>query len=233
MAAWADTLVEYAKQRVDDRVRESLWARGASDEQIDRFGVGYLNRELPPAEYPEDFLEWSWKGKKLQDVYVFPLTNPLNEVLGFQFRGVERGSGIYSDFLLTHAEPVFFGLGEVMPSIWEHEAVVPVEGVFDFFPTQRVIPYAVPTLTAKVSEVLLRSLRRIVKRTYLFYDNDAIGRRACSAFLKDHGDFFDVRVLDYPVGVTLPNGKAVKDPGDLWEAWGDERFGPYLLAQME
>jgi len=232
MTAWVETLVEYAQKGVDERVREALWSRGASDEQIDLLRVGYLDRKLPEAEYPEEFLEWCWKGRKLQDCYVFPLTNPLGEIQGFQFRGVEREGGIYSDYLLTHAEPVFFGLGQAMPSIWETESALPVEGVFDFFPTQRVVPFTIATLTAKVSDVLLRTFKRLVKRTYLFYDNDAIGRKACATFRKECGDLFEVRIPEYPVGLTL-RGKPVKDPGDLWEAWGDDRFKPYLLAQME
>lgn len=233
MVAWVETLVDYAQRGVDERVREALWTRGASDEQIDLFRVGYLNKELPPAEYPQEFLEWCWSGRKLVDCYLFPLTNPLGEIQGFQFRGVERAGGIYSDYLLTHAEPVFFGLGQAMLSIWDRGDVMPVEGVFDFFPTQRVASFTVATLTAKVSDVLLRTFKRIVKRTYLFYDNDAIGRKACATFSKEWGDVFEVRVLDYPLGVTSPSGKTVKDPGELWEAWGDDRFNEYLLAQME
>jgi len=233
MAAWVETLVNYAKGGLDERVREALWTRGASEDQIDLLQIGYLNKELPPAEYPADFLEWCWHGRKLADSFVFPLTNPLGEVLGFQFRGVERSS-TYSDYFLTRAEPVYFGLGQAMPSIWEHEAIMPVEGVFDYFPTQRVVPYSVSTLTAKVSGNLLRACRRIVKRWRFFYDNDAIGIRVYSAFVKEYGgQFEEVRSVGYPIGVKLPNGKAIKDPGDLWEAWGDDRFKSFLQAQME
>lgn len=114
MGTWLEDLVSASHERVDDRVREALWARGASDEQIETFQIGYIDQELPPAEYPANFLAWSGEGKKLADCYVFPLTNPLGEVRGLQLRSVERDRRDYMDFFVDRSEPVFFGLGQAV-----------------------------------------------------------------------------------------------------------------------
>jgi DNA primase len=229
---WIDDFVGFAQGQLDDRVREALWARGVSDEQIQSFQLGYVDRSLPDLPFSTDFREWSGSGSKLEDSYVLPLTNPLGQILGLQFRSVERGTSGYMDYFLTRAEPVLFGLGQAMPFIWREETALVVEGGFDLFPVQRVLPYAFSTLTSKVGETVLRMLRRLVRQVYLFYDADSAGRSASRDFVKETGPEF-ARSLDYPHPmVTLPNGKAVKDPADLWEAWGDEQLAPYLRAQI-
>jgi DNA primase len=167
------------------------------------------------------------------DSYVLPLTNPLGETLGVQFRSVERGTQGYLDFFLTRSEPVLLGLGQALPHIWKTEAICIVEGGFDLFPVQRVFPFTVPTLTAKVNEVLLRWLQRLARKVILFYDADTAGRTASLDFIKENGSKFKVTSLEYPRGVRLSNGKPIKDPADLWEAWGDDRVSDYLRKQVE
>lgn len=233
MGTWLDDFVAASALQLDERVREALWSRGASDDQIEEFTIGYVDGELPPAAYPTHFLEWSGHGSKLKDAFVFPLTNLLGEVRGIQMRAVDRSRREYMDFFLDKFEPVYFGLGQAAPYIWQTEEVGFVEGVFDFFPVQRVKRNAVSTLTAKVSETLLRAMKRLARKYWLFYDADRLGQAASSEFLKENKDSVEaIQLIEYPHGVTL-RGKPVKDPGDLWEAWGDERFRPFLLSQLE
>jgi DNA primase len=231
---WVDDFVAFSKGNLDDRVLESLYFRGVSQEQVNLFQIGYINKVLPDTQIPKSFLTQFNEGAKLEDSYVFPLTNPLGEILGFQFRAVERESKQYSDYLMTDAEPVLFGLGQSMPHIWTLESACVVEGAFDFFPVQRVLPYTIATITSKIRDNLLRWLIRLVRRLYMFYDNDSPGLRANSDFLNEHGSKLElVKILEYPRGVTLPGTKKlVKDPGDLWEAWGDDKLGPFLLEQI-
>lgn len=230
--AWLDELVSYAEGQLDDRVREALWSRGASDEQIALFKVGYLDRNLPDIELPKEFLKWSDGGAKLVDGFVFPLTNTQGEIKGIQMRSVDRDKSGYMDFFLDRFEPVFFGLGQAMESVWSTESLVIVEGTFDFFPVQRFFPNSVPTLTANVSEIFVRTLRRLVRQVYSFYDNDPAGIKANRKLVEEHGSEFGVRVVEYPL-VARPDGKTIKDPGELWEAWGDERFEPFLRSALE
>jgi DNA primase len=232
--SWADDLVEYAQGNLDERVLEALWGRGVSSEpnQIKEFKLGYLNGVLPAGVDPA-FRDWAHGGEKLRDSFVLPLTNALGVVTGFQFRSVEQSSKGYLDYFLVRDELVLFGLGQAIPHIWDTESVCIVEGAFDLFPTQRVLPYTVSTITAKITEQLLRWLFRLVHKVYLFYDADSTGRSACREFsIEYRSDFDHLQILDYPRGVLLPSGKPVKDPANLWEAWGDERFESYIMNQV-
>jgi DNA primase len=230
--SWADDLVKYAQSNLDDRVLESLWCRGVSSEQITEFNLGFLDGVLPEG-MPVEFREWAHEGNKLKDSYVLPLTNPLGVVSGFQFRSVDKSNKGYLDYFLVRDEPVLFGLGQAVPHMWSSDSACVVEGAFDLFPVQRVLPFSISTITAKVTDILLRWLFRLVHKVYLFYDADSTGRSACREFVREHrSDFEHLHVMEYPRGVTLSNGKLVKDPADLWEAWGDDLLGPYLLNQI-
>ena len=194
--------------------------------------MGYLDGVLPPG-MPVEFREWSHDGNKLKDSYVLPLTNPLGVVSGFQFRSVDKTTKGYLDYFLVRDEPVLFGLGQAIPHMWSSDSACVVEGVFDLFPVQRVLPYTVSTITAKVTDLMLRWLFRLVHKVYLFYDADSTGRSACWEFVKEHRSEFELlHVMEYPRGVILSNGKPVKDPADLWEAWGDDTLGPYIRGQI-
>jgi len=226
---WVNDLVTLAHEAVDER-RSTLWGRGVSDDQIQQFQVGYLD-EVPEFEdAPEDFLQWVQKNG-LHDALVFPLTNTLGAVRGFQFRVLRRGKSVYSDYLLDEGEPVYFGLAQAMSSVWETRRICLVEGVFDLFPIQRVLPYTVSTLKAGVSETLVPLLRRLVDQVWFGYDNDPTGRKHAYGFAKEHGHEFDVRILRFPE-VRLADGKKAKDPGNLWEAWGDEGLREFLRRHV-
>jgi hypothetical protein len=87
---WLESLVTHAATRLDERVREAFSSRGVTDEQISVYQMGYLDRELPTLDYPQEFLDWSHHGEKLDDVLVLPLTNTLGVIRGVQFRHVDR-----------------------------------------------------------------------------------------------------------------------------------------------
>lgn len=217
--SWMLGLVEFAASRVEERVRDALHARGVSDEQIARYRLGYLSGGLPE-DVPDDFRGWA-RGK-IDDVFLLPLTNTLGEVRGFQVRAIGGGQSRYQTYLPDKREPCLFGLGEAVLAMWETRSVFIVEGAFDVFPIQRAFPAVVATLTARTSAGFARVLRRLVNRVWVGYDEDIPGRRGCSEFVRDHGRDFEVYIVSYPKLDT------VKDPGDLWEAWGDSRLVPWI-----
>lgn len=231
---WIDVLVAHAQENLNgDRELEALWSRGVSDAQIRDFKIGYLNKGLPTLEGAgvEDFLKWyKGNGKKVWDVFVFPLTNALGQVKGVQFRHVEREARGYTDYYLGKDEPAFFGLAQAMPYVWQTQTLVLVEGVFDFFPVHRVFPNSMSTMTAAVSSNFSRFLKRNVREVWLCYDRDTAGRDGAHDFLEAYRtDYERVRVGQLPA-LLMPNGKRTKDPSDLWELLGDERFGVYLKS---
>jgi DNA primase len=233
MTPWISEFVSKCHAQLDERGQEALWERGASSVQIESFSIGYLGERLPEGiEYPADFLKWSRNGDRLVDSFVLPLTNWLGEIKGFQTRSVDREKSGYSDYFSTRAEPVLFGLGQAAPHIWEAESVLVVEGAFDLFPVQRFFPTALATITANIDAQFLRSLQRFVRRVLMFYDDDPMGRKSSYSFKKEYGSEFDVRLISYPSGVVRWDGKLVKDPGELWEVWGDDRLKAFLEGQV-
>lgn len=225
--SWLDEVVAFASQRVTPRVRDALWDRGVSDEQISLYQLGYLNRELP-ANLPEPFVKWAFSTDKLEDTYVLPLTTTLGEIRGLQLRHVDRGRSGYSDYFLDRREACLFGLSQATPAMWASGAVFLVEGGFDLFPVQRATPAVVATLTARTNAQTARVLRRLVQRVWLGYDNDGPGRTGCEDFIRDYGPDYQVYTVAYP----RVNGQWVKDPGDLWEAWGDAQMVPFIKSVM-
>jgi len=195
--------------------------------------VGYLNGYPKGIQYPKDFMEWSRPGQKLVDVFVFPLTNALGQVKGVQFRHVKREVSGYTDYFLTKDEPAYFGMSQAMPHVWATERVCLVEGAFDLFPVQRVFPYSMTTMTSAVSSTFHRFLRRNVREVWFAYDADGPGRRGASEYAKEHGSEFDrVRTPQLP-RLKYFNGKLTKDPSELWEVMGDDRFGVFLKTAFE
>jgi len=67
------------------------------------------------------------------------------------------------------------------------------------------------------------------------YDMDAPGRASCEKFVKWHGKSshvgtqeFDITVVDWPQ--VAVDGSLIKDPADLWEAWGDTQFEKFIQS---
>jgi DNA primase len=225
---WLDDFVAATEQARDDRVLEKLYARGVTDAQIAEYHLGYVDRELPDLQYPENFLKWSHGGAKLDDSIVLPLTNALGEVKGLQFRHVEQEVKGYTDFIAEKGEAVLFGLGQAMPHVWTTHRILLVEGGFDLFPMQRYFPEVTATLTAHLLDALVRVLRRLeVTDIWLAYDNDQTGCESTEKVKKNYGDEFSIRLLNLPK-VMMPDGKQTKDPSGLWETWGEERFGSFI-----
>jgi hypothetical protein len=214
--------------------REAIWLRGVSDLQIEAFRIGYVGLSPPEGpSYPSNFAYW-WKHheEKVTDSFVLPLTNWVGEIRGLQFRPLDRNRKFYMDYFLDRTELTLFGLSQAAQSVWDTGEVVVVEGGFDLLPVQRAVPNVISTLTAKVSRQLVRSLKRLTKTVHMFYDNDEPGRDGTQKFIKYHAKDLEIRAWNYPTGVVMYGGKPVKDPGDLWETWGDDRLCRYIKTQM-
>jgi DNA primase len=230
---WLDSFVQATAQAVDDRVREALYARGVTDDQIALYQIGYIDRKLPELEYPPKFIDWCFAGEKLDEMFVLPLTNAVGEIKGLQFRHTEQERKGYTDFVPEKGEAVLFGLGQAIPHVWNSRRVLLVEGAFDLFPMQRYFPDVTATLTAHLLDALVRVLRRIeVSDIWLGYDRDQTGRDSAQKIVKHYGKYFRVHTLNFP-DVKMVDNKTAKDPSGLWETWGEEKFGEKIRGLIE
>jgi hypothetical protein len=229
---WLDDFAGQACTMVNDRVLKALAERGVSEEDARLFRIGYIDGKLPPGvDCPVPFRAWCVGGRKLIDSYVFPMTNTIGQIRGFQFRSVDRKQKDYRDYIEDPKDLALFGLSQAMPHLWEQKSVFLVEGTFDVFPVRRHFPGVIPTMTAGATDPLLRILRRLVHEVWLGYDMDTPGRRSCSDFTRKHGKDFTCHTVVYP-RPTLREGKTVKDPSDLWEVVGPDGVGRFMRALL-
>lgn len=230
MSDWLLDLTEYAAEQITPRAREALWSRGVEEYQIGLYQLGYLADLNLPISVPDHFSEWARK-KNLRDVFVLPLTTTQGLVRGFQFRAVDKGVSGYMDYFVSpRMEACTFGLAQAIPEMWSSKAVFIVEGAFDLFPIQKTVPYALATLTSHSNKLLTRVFKRLVDTVWIGYDNDNPGKLGASRFIKDHGGVFEVYTVEYPGQI---DGKSVKDPGDLWEAWGDTKLEEFIQKTLD
>lgn len=221
---WLERFVDITHSRLGGRVTEALWTRGVSDDQIELYRLGHLSGRLPQLDYPADFVEWCWEGRRLEDSFVLPLTNALGQVKGLQFRRVDPDKKGYYDYTPFSDEPATFGLAQAMPHIWQTEATFLVEGVFDVFPIQRIQPNVIPVLTNRLSESMGRALKRLVTDLWLAFDMDKKGREAVRRTSWDFRDDFSIHDVRFPTPMSLDRRCRVKDPSELWEVLGDDLF---------
>src|SRR4051812_17162822 len=103
---WLDEFVAFAHGNLGERELDALWTRGVTDEQIQSYKIGYLSGLPSAVANPKEFTSW-WNGVRLEDVFVFPLTNALGQVKGLQFRHVRREVAGYQDYIPFKDEPAY------------------------------------------------------------------------------------------------------------------------------
>lgn len=207
-----------------DRPMSYLNKRGVTPKQASDFGLGYFPEDdWPP--YPQNFDEedvdkywkWSFKGARLKDKLVFPLTNSAGTLMGIEVRTPSDEKKDYSKFYLTKAAayPIFFGVSQAIEKIWDTETVFIVEGLFDIFPLHRVYANTICTCTAEVSKNQLTFLERYCKKVHVAFDQDEFGDRFFNSFYRNHRDDFDlISRVSY----------AGSDLNESWVRLGEQRF---------
>lgn len=207
--------------------------RGVSKEQLDTLQLGYIPpEEWPPYVDPEEatedealYLKRSGKGYKLRGKLLFPMTNAMGMVRGFQIRTPSREVKDYWKFYSSRSgiDGLFFGTASAMPYIWDTKEVVLVEGIFDLFPVRRVFPNSICTGTAKVSQEQMTFLSRYVNVVKVMFDNDEYGERFFDSFYRDFQDkFHAIERLRY----------AGKDPSDSWQRLGEVGFKSQFNSEL-
>lgn len=209
-------LVRRFSLRLDLEHFEYLCGRGASEDQIDGLSLGSVFGAFTPTNDPDQvaFKKWSWGLKRIRDHISYPLTDQAGDVVG-----VLTGDHIeknYSKFTMSHATSTafLFGLPLAIQSIWDTKVVWLVEGVFDWFPLQRVIPNTVAITFDSPGWKQIQFVKRYADVVVLAIDQDEAGKKGVEIAKKRFGPDFDVRVAQYPG----------KDPGEFWADRGEMDF---------
>jgi len=211
-----------------------LRGRGVTEEQIKLFQIGIGPREVWTPKELRDTVDGKMFNRQFRGTMdgqiVFPVWNATGKLRGIETRlWEETATRKYTQYWRAawKEDAVFLGMPGALESIWETGTVYIVEGMFDFFPVQRVFPNTLCTLTAKVMYSQYRFLQRYCRHVVFMFDMDEKGRTTTDEALERYNvggrDGFLAHRLTYPA----------KDPGELYEKWGISRFERYLNRQSD
>lgn len=228
-----ETLTECS---LSDAQREYLLARGAKEERIHTLQVTGWNPDLCPPQGDTEWLKFGSLGKaeQMRGRLVFPHLSGQGRLLGVDFRSCQ-GSKRISRYNLPEAAwvPSFVGLNpSVMDRIWKGVEIWLVEGVFDLFALDWVVPSTSIILgcgRAGLNQLQFAFLDRFCDRThpiYVCFDEDPPGRKGVEGFThQETGQFFQgvrdrLRFKGFQVVDVRYRGG--KDPGEIWDRSGRE-----------
>jgi hypothetical protein len=219
-----------AEQELTEDVEGYLLGRGGLEEHYRELGVVTWQADYAGIT-DESFLAKYGTSKDRLDLtgwLICPIWSPKGKVLGFEARNTQKKA--LSEFVLPEAvwNPIWLGLSpNAMQKVWAGGDVWVVEGLFDLFPMQWVVPegdVVLATLRARLTDKHVEFLRRFCKgRVHMVYDLDEQGRKATSGWTDQEGRFrwgalqklkrVGLRCRDVPYS-------GGKDPGEIWDRGG-------------
>lgn len=211
------------------RVEDYLLGRGAKEESIQAEGA--VTWQVPEKDIPDAIFRQRYgpRGEKLSGWLICPVYSPKGALLGFEGRNTQQK--MITDFRLPASKwsPFWLGTRRMMSRIWAGGDVWVVEGLFDLFPLEWVVPETdavLASVRAKLSRQHVAFLRRFCKGwVHMVYDRDETGRKGTVGFVDDTGkrvwgaleslEHAGLRCRD----VTYRGGN---DPGEIWDSGGVE-----------
>jgi DNA primase len=110
--------------------------------------------------------------------------------------------------------------------MWDGANVWVVEGLFDMFAMEWVIPerdVVLSSIRAAMTRWHIEFLRRFHSKVYMTYDRDETGRRGIQGYVDDSGKrkmgAMDILRKEGLECVDVPY-RGGKDPGELWDKYG-------------
>jgi DNA primase len=120
-------------------------------------------------------------------------------------------------------DAIFFGAELAMPRIWDTREVYICEGLFDYFPLQRIFPNTICTGTANVSKRQIAFLTRFVDHVNVVFDMDWGGNHFWQRFEGEYKDSFkSLRRIEL----------RGKDVSEVWESIGDDGLNELLTRRL-
>lgn len=174
-------IVDLAKHQIfhSNEAINYLKSRRVNQNLIKKFEIGFL----PSLNFNNEsnfdkklFTYWVRKNNNLKNRLIFPLTNPIGEILGLEIRSLDKKD--YNIFMTREGKftGCFFGIDKVIRNIFISKTVVVTEGIFDLLSISNFLPYGVCTLTSNISNSQINQLKRFSNNfIFLFDPNDDPG----------------------------------------------------------
>lgn len=211
-----------------------LLGRGAKPERIRSLRIGGWDPEIcPPCLDPQ----WTKLGsmgraEMVAGWLVFPHLTGRGELVGVDFR-TAGGTKKITRYGLNSSRwcPSFFGLDQtVAEQLWQGANLWLVEGVFDLFALDWILPPGDVVLgcgRASLSRLQLDWIDRVCSRDYLIhvvFDEDEAGRRGAEGAVNPETGKFQqgmvTRLRQKGFRVQDVRYRGGKDPGEIWDHSG-------------
>jgi len=220
-----------------DMALNYLKSRNVTDEEIERFNIGYTKIFGLPDISGEDrdsFIKDTYRGQKLAQKIVFPLYNYLGNVVGLFGRAIDSKEFKY--YLSPEAKytGALFGLLQALPYIYETGRVYVVEGPFDLLALNKVCKNSVAAMTAGISEAQYNLLSLIATEIITVFDSDGPGQYGANLALElwssdafRENNHFNPKENGLAVVSNLQLG-TYKDPDQCFKVLGLKEFEIYI-----
>lgn len=231
MKQWLSNLFESGELYPD--AEEYLLSRGGKRERIESLNIiswDSVKEKISPDPIFNERYNSKDYPNRLKECFCTPYYSITGEIIGFEARKFKYKW--VTDFRLSpHINFCTYWLGadlRSMEKLWAGGKIWIVEGLFDLFALDWVIPESdvvVAAVQSKLTDSHLEFLRRFASFVNLAFDMDAPGRRGvykAAPLLRKLG--VPNRVIDYGPG---------KDPGEIWDRGGVRELKEVFLQQWE
>lgn len=213
-----------------EEIEGYLLSRGGREETIKGMKLrtwGEISFDSPD---PVFVYRYGERGEELVGHLVIPLYSPRGALIGIQTRDVAR-KGI-SRYLLPEAiwNPIWIGLKWAMARIWAGGTIWIVEGLFDLFALEWIIPegdVVISSIRAKLTRRQIQCLKRWGNYVNMVFDKDEAGKKGIHGYVDDTGReiWGALRSLTYENVACREiryRGSSKDDPGQIWDRGGVE-----------
>ena len=207
---------ELNEMSLDEPSEEYLLRRGVKRTSFEKMGeVTWtpLTKISPELGFRVKYGDY---GQKLEGSLICPIYSPKGEVLGFEARSMERK--IISRYLLPKAEwnPIWIAHKDSAEKIWKGTTVWIVEGRFDLYTMEWVLPptdVILCSLRASLTPYHINYLQRLNPlQVNIVYDMDETGKK---------GSFFAQKALNsVSINCEVIDFVGGKDPNEIWSKGG-------------
>lgn len=199
-------------------VEEYLLSRGAREASYLEMGI--KTWQPPSSQAPCELFRKRYgnRGERLQGCLVTPFHSPSGKLVGFEARRTTKKW--ISDYrLMPECKwlPIWLGTNRAMQKLWDGGSVWVVEGLFDLFALEWVIPETdavLASVRAALSYAHVQFLRRFAGYVHMVYDEDETGREG------NEKAIFSLNRVKVQCGEVRYCGG--KDPGEIWDRGGEE-----------
>lgn len=205
-----------SEMTLSEECEDYLLTRGVSRSSFERMGEITWQRLSDPSPHSFFRAKYGTYGEKLDGMLTCPLYSPKGEIIGFEARGIYEKK--ISRFLMPNADwnAVWLAHKDSAEKIWNGATVWVVEGRFDLYTMEWVVPpndVVLCSLRASLTPYHIDYLQRLKPiQVNMVYDQDETGKK---------GAFFAQKKLN---SVYIPceiiNFRGGKDPNEIWSKGG-------------